>query len=177
MSAKYFSKIENMDGVIEEFENSTQGPFVQTIRYMDYFDAHRFGNWIFDARVSFNINQQHKIAFIGSNIFNRSYSLRPLKVEAPRSFMIQYTMKLDTNDYKFNSIFATLWFQQWINKESVTKQKLKTDIEYNVKTSMKLLKILYRQHKNWKLAFGAYNTGRPMINKYAIDVYNFNPKW
>lgn len=98
MSAKYFSKIENMDGVIEEFENSTQGPFVQTIRYMDYFDAHRFGNWIFDARVSFNINQQHKIAFIGSNIFNRSYSLRPLKVEAPRSFMIQYTMKLDKND-------------------------------------------------------------------------------
>lgn len=66
---------------------------------------------------------------------------------------------------------------KWINKESVTKQKLKTDIEYNVKTSMKLLKILYRQHKNWKLAFGAYNTGRPMINKYAIDVYNFNPKW
>jgi hypothetical protein len=65
---------------------------------MDYFDAHRFGNWIFDARVSININQQHKIAFIGSNIFNRSYSLRPLKVEAPRSFMIQYTMKLDKND-------------------------------------------------------------------------------
>lgn len=97
MSTKFFSKIENMDGVIEEFENSTVGPFVQTIRYMDYFNSHRFGNWIFDARVSFNINEQHKIALISANIFNRVYSLRPLKIEQPRTIMIQYTWKLDKN--------------------------------------------------------------------------------
>ncbi len=96
-SVKYFSKIINMDGVIEEFEISTVGPFVQTIRYLDYFDAHRFGNWIFDARISFNLNELHKIALISSNITNRSYSLRPLKIEAPRSIMFQYTFKLDKN--------------------------------------------------------------------------------
>lgn len=96
-SVKYFSKIENMDGVIEEFEKATSGPFVQSIRYMDYFEAHRFGNVIVDARIAYNINDSHKIAVIGSNILNRSYSLRPLKIEPPRSFMIQYTLKFDKN--------------------------------------------------------------------------------
>ena len=96
-SAKYFSKITNMDGVIEEFENTTTGPFIQDIRYMDYYAAHRFGNWIFDARISWNISKIHKIALISANIANRIYSLRPLKIEQPRTIMLQYTFNLDKN--------------------------------------------------------------------------------
>jgi len=96
-SAKYFSKILNLDQVIEEFEISTSVPFVQNIRFMDYFAANRNGNWIFDARVSYQINEHHKIAVISSNITNRVYSLRPLKIEAPRTIMLQYTYKLDQN--------------------------------------------------------------------------------
>ena len=87
-----------MDGVIEEFEIATVGPYTQNIRYMDYFADHRFGNWIFDARVSYNINERHKIAVISANITNRSYSLRPLKIETPRTIMLQYTFKLDRNE-------------------------------------------------------------------------------
>lgn len=97
ISFKYFSKIVNMDGVIQKFELVTTAPAIQNIRYMDYFDSHRFGNPIFDARVSYNFSEQHKIAVIGSNILNRSYSLRPLKIEPPRSIMFQYTFKLDKN--------------------------------------------------------------------------------
>lgn len=94
-SAKYFSKIVNMDAIIKDFEETTSqsGGDKQNIRYMDYFNAHRFGNWIFDSRFAYNFNENHKIALIGSNILNRSYSLRPLKIEAPRSIMIQYTLK------------------------------------------------------------------------------------
>ena len=96
ISAKYFSKIVNMDGVIKDFEETTvnTGGTVQAIHYMDYYNAHRFGNWIFDLRVSYNVSATHKFAIIGSNILNRSYSLRPLKIEAPRTIMIQYTFKL-----------------------------------------------------------------------------------
>ena len=97
-SAKYFSKIINMDGVIEDFENITDNsPFIQDIRYMDYYENHRFGNWIFDARVSYNINEKHKVAVISANFMNRSYSLRPLKIEQPRTIMLQYSFKLDRN--------------------------------------------------------------------------------
>jgi iron complex outermembrane receptor protein len=103
ISAKYFSKIVNMDAIIKDFEELTTdttsdiGNWLQDLRYMDYYNSHRFGNWIFDARFSYSFNETHKIAIIGSNIFNRSYSLRPLKIEAPRTIMVQYTYKFDKN--------------------------------------------------------------------------------
>lgn len=96
-SAKYFSKMENMDGVIADFEDATQGPFIQSIRYMDYFKEHQHGVWVFDARISYNINENHKLAVISANLLNKAYSLRPLKIEQPRTIMLQYTFKLDKN--------------------------------------------------------------------------------
>ena len=89
-----------MDAIIKDFEEFTNdntseiGNSLQDLRYMDYYNAHRFGNWIFDCRISYNLSETHKFALIGSNILNRSYSLRPLKIEAPRTIMIQYTCKL-----------------------------------------------------------------------------------
>ena len=95
-SAKYFSKIVNMDAIIKDFEEVTISvPGLQDLRYMDFFNSHRFGNWIFDARISFNFTDEHKLALIGSNILNRSYSLRPLKIEPPRTISIQYTYKIE----------------------------------------------------------------------------------
>jgi soluble lytic murein transglycosylase-like protein len=64
-----------------------------------------------------------------------------------------------------------------LNKDNVTKDRLRTDIEYNVKTSMKLLRRLYKIHGDWKLVFGAYNTGRPCVNGYAHKVYNHQLDW
>lgn len=94
-SAKYFSKMENMDGVIAEFEETTETiSTIQNIRYMDYFEENHHGNWILDARISYALNEMHKIAIIGANILNNVYSLRPLKMEAPRSIMLQYSFKL-----------------------------------------------------------------------------------
>ena len=95
-SAKYFSKIVNMDAIIKDFEEfTTDIEVLQDLQYMDFFNSHRFGNWIFDARISFNLNDSHKLALIGSNILNRSYSLRPLKIEAPRTVSVQYTFKME----------------------------------------------------------------------------------
>lgn len=97
-SVKYFSKIENMDIVIQDFEELTEDlVFIQNIEYMDFYNSHRHGNWIFDARVSYNINEKHKLAVISANIANKTYSLRPLKIEQPRTIMLQYTFKLDKN--------------------------------------------------------------------------------
>ena len=58
----------------------------------------------------------------------------------------------------------------------IYKKDLKSNIKLNVETSMKLLRRLYDKYRNWKLVFGAYNTGRPMVNQYAIDVYNYRIK-
>ena len=97
-SFKYFSKIENMDIVISEFEDLTDGMvYVQDIEYMDFYNSHRHGNWIFDARFSYRLNDHHKVAVVGTNIMNNVYSLRPLKIEQPRTVMLQYTYSLDKN--------------------------------------------------------------------------------
>jgi len=58
--------------------------------------------------------------------------------------------------------------------EKISGNKLKNDIDFNVQTSMKLLRHLYDKYKDWKIVFGCYNTGHPLVNQYAIDVYNFN---
>jgi hypothetical protein len=38
---------------------------------------------------------------------------------------------------------------------------------------MKLISDLYVKYKDWKIVFGAYNTGSPIVNKYARDVYAY----
>lgn len=60
----------------------------------------------------------------------------------------------------------------WRGK-SFTKEELKTNVDFNVETSMKLLRHLHDTYGDWKIVFGCYNTGKPMINQYAVDVYNF----
>ncbi len=49
----------------------------------------------------------------------------------------------------------------------VSKAVLKDSIELNVEISMKMLNEWYSRYKRWDKATGAYNTGRPIINKYA----------
>lgn len=58
-----------------------------------------------------------------------------------------------------------------------TNEKLKNDIDFNVHTSMKVLRKLHDKYGDWKIVFGCYNTGRPMINDYALRVYNHKINW
>jgi hypothetical protein len=64
-----------------------------------------------------------------------------------------------------------------VNHETVSASKLRNDIEYNVMTSMKLLRKLHNLYGDWKTTFGAYNCGYPCINGYAVQVYNHQINW
>lgn len=57
--------------------------------------------------------------------------------------------------------------------ESISPEKLMSDIDFNIETSMKLLRILHDKYQNWKIVFGCYNTGKPLINDYSEKIYNF----
>jgi outer membrane cobalamin receptor len=95
VSFKYFSKIENLDKAIQEFENATvaAGGSMQPVQYMDYFNNNNNGNLIIDLRFSYTFHDKHKISVTANNLTNKWYSLRPLKAEAMRSIMFQYTLK------------------------------------------------------------------------------------
>lgn len=54
-----------------------------------------------------------------------------------------------------------------IHKKIVSKKVLKNDIDFNVKTSAILLNKLYDMYKDWGKVCGAYNTGKPIVNKYS----------
>jgi len=97
ISMKYFSRIENLDKSIEDFEQATgaAGGTIQPVYYMDYYYNHNNGNLIIDGRVSYSFNRVHKLAIIVDNALNRTYSLRPLRAEPMRTTMLQYTMKID----------------------------------------------------------------------------------
>lgn len=51
--------------------------------------------------------------------------------------------------------------------KKVTKHELMYDLETNVWLSMKILSQHYSKYKNWSTACGVYNTGQPVLNKYA----------
>lgn len=65
---------------------------------------------------------------------------------------------------------------RYLNKDNVSRETLKTDIKYNVRTSLKYLRILHNRYKRWDLVFGYYNTGYPQVNGYAHKVLNYKMK-
>lgn len=55
-----------------------------------------------------------------------------------------------------------------IQGKSIPVDELRTNLELNIETSMMLLEKLYNKYGSWKIVCGCYNTGKPMVNDYAI---------
>lgn len=69
---------------------------------------------------------------------------------------------------------------EYINKEETSRQELKTDLELNISTSMKLLRKLHNTYGDWAIVCGYYNTGYPKINDYAAfcaSNKNYTKNW
>lgn len=65
---------------------------------------------------------------------------------------------------------------RYVNKDNVSREHLRNNIKYNVRTSMKLIRKLYNRYHNWEICFGYYNTGYPVVNDYARRVVNYKLK-
>jgi len=92
ISAQYYSRMVNVDKAIFDFQDFTEqiGGNFPPVLYKNYYYNHNNGHTIFDWRFGFRIKEIHKISFIANNIFNRYYSLRPLKADPMRSITLQY---------------------------------------------------------------------------------------
>lgn len=112
---RYYSYMKNVDRVLYTMDSSVKGEFGPDsfdsgiIEYrgdtelQDWDDpsAPRYvisdkhaGNYVMDARISYQVNGWLKAAFIVNNFLNNEYSLRPLKMEQPRTASIQFTVKV-----------------------------------------------------------------------------------
>ena len=93
VSNKYYTKMQNVDKAFRDVEILTDGfyPYVERIKGVDYWKNH-LDISIWDARLSYNVDKKQKVSIVCNNVFNTEYSLRPLKIESPRTAAIQYVL-------------------------------------------------------------------------------------
>jgi outer membrane receptor protein involved in Fe transport len=87
-SWRYFSPMQNIDKTFYRLEAILHSGIEK------YRNNNNYGIHIFDARMGMAVNTKVKVAFVVNNVFNKSYSLRPLKMESPRTFALQVSIKV-----------------------------------------------------------------------------------
>jgi outer membrane receptor protein involved in Fe transport len=61
--------------------------FTPTIK--SFFDRAGAANWVHNARISFQLTEQSRLAFLINNLTNEEYAMRPTKIDAMRSYNLQ----------------------------------------------------------------------------------------
>jgi iron complex outermembrane receptor protein len=84
---RFYSYMQNIDEVFYIFDPTAHYGIKQ------YREDHNSGIHVFDARIAVQVTKKLKVAFVSNNVTNLSYSLRPLKIESPRTFAIRLSAK------------------------------------------------------------------------------------
>ncbi len=89
VSFKYYSFMQNVDSIF-------YSPAIEFIgiKAREYREENNGPEFVTDFRISYEIAKHSKIAFIINNAFNREYALRPLVMNPPRSYALQYSLTL-----------------------------------------------------------------------------------
>lgn len=91
-SYRYYSKMQNIDKAFQDLEELTAAlTFVNDLKALNYWKTH-YGYSVFDARVSYQVSKKQRLSIVCNNIFNVDYSLRPMKIESPRTTAVQYVL-------------------------------------------------------------------------------------
>jgi len=88
-SSRYNSNMQNIDKIFEDLDFILAALGQQSPGLTDYRARNNDGFTIFDARLSFQLSEMSRIAFVVNNLTNEQYSIRPLKMEEPRTTAIQ----------------------------------------------------------------------------------------
>lgn len=90
ISIRYNSHVRNIDKAFVDFDN----PLLLPSGAKGWMLTHTTGDWIVDARLGYQITPQVKVALIATNLSNEVYSIRPMAIEAPRSWQVQLAVDL-----------------------------------------------------------------------------------
>ena len=84
-SERYYSFMKNIDKTLYDVDLSGTLP-TGIVRYRGENDH---GTWVTDVRASYTFLKHYKAALVVSNLFNLTYSLRPIKIESMRTIALQ----------------------------------------------------------------------------------------
>jgi outer membrane cobalamin receptor len=85
------SHMQNIDYAFQFLENEVTEVFNPQIN--KWRNEHTTGDFVVDMRLSYQVTQSSKLAFLVNNLLNREYSIRPLAIEPTRFSMIQYSLE------------------------------------------------------------------------------------
>ena len=94
-SFRYNSHMQNIDNAFEYLEDNLSSVFNPGI--IPWRANHKKGDYVIDTRFSYTFKGGHRAALVISNLLNREYAIRPLAIEEPRLFTLQYTFTFQGN--------------------------------------------------------------------------------
>jgi len=101
-SVNYFSYIINIDKVFQDSLRFPNGkPIIFNGKPMfilpglkEYREKNNTGTIVIDGRVGFDLSEKSRFSFVVRNMLNKEYMIRPGDVQAPRTFALQYILKV-----------------------------------------------------------------------------------
>jgi outer membrane receptor protein involved in Fe transport len=93
-SVRYNSHVRNIDRIFVDLDEAESDVLALRTGVGEWMRTHRTGDWIVDARIGAQLNEQMRVMVIVNNLGNEVYALRPLAIEAPRSMQVQLSMTL-----------------------------------------------------------------------------------
>lgn len=103
-SVTYLSAMKNVDNIFYDYDGAnpehteSQNATLKSLDlpfygYYQAFEQLKKGTWVLDARISAKI-KNCTLSFVVKNLLNKSYFIRPMYMEAPRTFNFQFTYDL-----------------------------------------------------------------------------------
>jgi outer membrane receptor protein involved in Fe transport len=92
VSGRYNSHVQNIDRAFGDLEESPMANFNPGLAA--WRERNTKGDYVFDARIAYELSPRHRFAIIVNNVLNREYAIRPLAIEEPRVTVIQYMLSL-----------------------------------------------------------------------------------
>ena len=88
ISFRYNSFMKNIDQIFLDLD---QGLLVTGIT--EWRENNDNGHYLFDLRVGYDTGRFGNIAIVANNLLNRTYTIRPLKIEKNRTITLQYNLE------------------------------------------------------------------------------------
>ena len=93
-SFRFNSFMQNVDKLFYDFDDLNRLPANGIGNIKNYRASHNKGDYVIDLRFAYDVTRNNRISLIINNLLNREYMLRPLNIMPPRTFVLQYTLKI-----------------------------------------------------------------------------------
>lgn len=95
VSVRYNSHVRNIDKAFGQLAMvPVPGNPLASVGVDEWMETHTTGDWITDVRLGFALTEHVKASLLVANLTNEVYAIRPMAIEAPRTYRLQLALSL-----------------------------------------------------------------------------------